>query len=73
VQKELDRAETLFVQLSHCHHFGNMHSRQPHAPLQLNVHYYSTSTSNFPLSLRHPVVNSDDDDDDDDDDDETKN
>jgi hypothetical protein len=55
VQKELDcgaeshsGAETLFVQLSHCHHFGNTHSRQPHAPdrstapLHLNVRYYST-------------------------------
>jgi hypothetical protein len=39
VQKELDcgaeshsGAETFFVQLSHCHHFGNTHSRKPHAP-----------------------------------------
>jgi hypothetical protein len=85
VQRELDHgaeshsgAETLFVQLSHCRHFGNTHSRQPHAPdrstapLQLNVRYYSkvwrfpltyctstglpTSTSNFPVSLRHPVA-----------------
>jgi hypothetical protein len=85
VQKELDRgaeshsgAETLFVQLSHCHLSGNTHSRQPHVPdrsiarLQLNVRYYSTvwrfpptyctstglptSTSNFPVSLHHPVL-----------------
>jgi hypothetical protein len=59
VQKELDRgaeshsgAETLFVQLSLCHHFGNMRSRQPHAPLQLNVRYYST-VWRFPPLIVH--------------------
>jgi hypothetical protein len=84
VQKELNHgAESYsgvkhFVQLSHCHHFSNTHSWQPHAPdrstapLQLNVRYYSTvwrfpptyctstglptSASNFPVSLRHPVL-----------------
>jgi hypothetical protein len=73
VQKELDHgaeshsgAETLFVQLSHCHHFSNTHSRQPHAldystvwlfpPTYCTSIGLPTSTSNFPVSLRHPVL-----------------